>query len=216
MSKIKFCCPDICTHNTPAPQRRGETRGINEMLRWLCTMKGAERSQSKLKRSARCARELWVRVRVSNLHPDCCCFPCIYSPPFRHELPISCPPLYHNRQDPQAPPNTAPNRSPVLRDSHCSCVAGGKGGIRRRGHSLSPFLLLRHQSSCHNAILPPWQQQCYREAAGITSLVNCTIFYLELTLGFPARGGKQRVCSQNPQGTIAVPWLASSPCPVLI
>lgn len=140
---------------------------------WQRELRGARASSEVV--SKMCKGALGKSEGPFNLHPDYCCIFCIYSPLFSGMSSPSAAHLSTTIDRTHTHHLTLHlTRSPILRNSHYFCassVARGKGGNRRRGHRLSPFLLLRHQSSCHKAILPHWQQQCCIEAAGITSLI---------------------------------------------
>lgn len=144
-------------------------------------------------------------------------FPASIPPSFQAQAPQLLPTSLPQTTDPALTTSHYTSQSPIQRNQHHSCAsgaAGRKGTSRRRQNRPNPFVLLRQSLAQSNS--PSLTEQCCMERARVISLINCTLFCLELTLGFSARGDRQRVCSQNPRGTTALPWLESSPRPVLV
>lgn len=158
---------------------------------WGTEMRGARPGSEVV--SKMCKRALGRREGDFNLHQDWY-FPCNSS---QAQAPISFPPLHHNPQILLSPPHITPHQSSNLGNSHHSCassVAGRKRGNKKR-QKFGPFLLLR-QSSCHKTVLSG-QQQCDMQAEGITSIINYTLFYLDLTR-FPCKRDQKKGLQSKP------------------
>lgn len=225
VSKAKFCCPgflsDMHTHTRfshPTKRRRNCRDWWQDEVVILSSWKD-ERSweeprwalvTSKMCKGAR-------GKRPSDLIQTCAAFPASIFPSFQPQAFQLLPTALPGTADPALTTSHCTSQTPILRNWLYSCASGatgGKGTSRRRQNKPNPFVLLRQSLAQSNFL--SLTEQCCTERAVVISLINCTLFYLELTLGFPARGGRQRNCSENPQGRTVLPWLASSSCPVLV